>query len=87
MHLNADYSPGFVECFFFSICASYFKWTARWIEKTIEWDMENNQGIFPFLANLSKIMLDLQKQNEKCSLPLILRKYFPWYTRSSNRFK
>lgn len=49
--------------------------------------MENNQGIFPFLANLSKIMLDLQKQNEKCSLPLILRKYFPWYTRSSDRFK
>lgn len=39
--------------------------------------MENNQGIFPFLANPSKIMLDLKKQNEKCSLPLILRNYFP----------
>lgn len=49
--------------------------------------MESNQGIFPFLVNLSKIMLDLQKQNEKCSLPLILRKYFPWCTQSSNRFK
>lgn len=29
--------------------------------------MENNQGILPFPANLSKIVPDLMKQNEKCS--------------------
>lgn len=39
--------------------------------------MENNQGILPFLANLSKIMPDLMKQNEKRSLLIILRKHFP----------